>query len=378
MQNTAADAVKKRLAHGLDAKLQHTQPLKAVEQFRRAYEIARDAGHGDRLLEIYRRIAAYRLGHLQLQMAGGLQDPQKERKLLVEALDFLRKATGGHDVALGPLPFITQLPVLRRLRDLSDNHGRREAIDAEIREALSKAIRMTQGYSRPGRALAREGRHLSLASLRENAALPVAQGPVVNLLELAVYFLGGSYKDLRGLRDSDGDPCEGLLLGSSFVLLGHRNHKGASLRLSEDQAQEVLREEAATGKYDLVFEFPAPHAGVPAVHHPGQAGNVGWNRDILYLIALVALGRTPSSATALQELLDWWKPDCVGKPRNTEASTNQALHKARQLLESIVGPERLIGRRAIEGTPSAGLVLHPEVKVLASVDANMLQARYGC
>lgn len=368
------DAFRDLLAFGLDQKLQDCEPERALDALERAHAMAVKATSADPLLRAYRQIAAYRLGHLTLQVATHARAPATEPAMLRRALDLFEDAEGGKTTTLGPMPLIMQLPVLRRLRDLEADEARRVEFDRRIQATLQRAANMTRDYARPGSGIDDTARHLSLRSVRENSLLPVAQGPVVNLLELAVYFLAADYNVLRGLRDAAGDPCEGLLLGKSFVVVGDPSHEERqSLRLPEVKAREVLQRAAKAGNYHLVFELPAK--GPPTIMHAGQGAQLDPHFDTFYLIALLAVGETPKSAEALRQLLSWFKDP--KDARNLESATSQTVSQARQALAKTLEPElAAAGIKTIEGMPKTGLRLNPRIKVLASVDASLLAGRH--
>jgi hypothetical protein len=369
------DAFRDLLASGLDQKLQDCEPERALNALERAYAMAVKATSANSLLRAYRQIAAYRLAHLTLQLATSARAPATEPAMLRRALELFEDAEGGKTATLGPMPLIMQLPVLKRLRDLEGDEARRVGLDQRIQMTLRRAAQMARDYAQPGKGTDDEAKHLSLRSVRENAFLPIAQGPVVNLLELAVYFLAADYSALRGLRDAAGDPCEGLLLGRSFVVVGDPSHEERqSLRLPEAKAREVLQKAAKSGEYNLVFELPA--RGAPVILHAGQDAKLDPHFDTFHLIALLAVGKTPPAAESLRKLLSWLK-DPKDTPRNLESATSQTVSQARQALAKTLAPElAAAGIKTIEGMPKTGLWLNPLIRVLASVDATLLAARH--
>ncbi len=228
-------------------------------------------------------------------------DERLEQGALREALELLQVAAGGEGATLGPMPRIVMLPALMRLRDFEPDAQRRESIDREIKATLHEAIRATGDLSRhTGAARGRSG-SLALRRPDNDAASPVAQGPVVNMLELAVYFLGAHYGPLRGLRDPSGDPCEGLLLGEAFVLVGHRAHSdGRSVRLPRETARRILEASIDLEHHHLVFELPAPRQGSLRILHAARGVKIPQQFDALQIIGLLAAEWQPPSVEVLQ------------------------------------------------------------------------------
>jgi hypothetical protein len=378
-QQAPAQAFIEMLTQGLDHKLRRANPRQAERYLTEAYGLADAHSRTDPLLRDYKKIAAYRLGHIKLQLAGGNRHQAVERVYLEEALRcFQETAAGGADT-FGPMPWVMQLPTLKRLKDLPKTKQDAATFDAKIAEVLANAIRAASPDPRRPQASTRGHRDIALRRFDGQAFLPVAQGPMINLIELAIYFLGVDYDSLRGCRDADGDPCEGLIAGDSFVVVGHQSHAGGpSLRLPRQAVDDILQEAAQRGEHHLVFRLAPPSAGGPQIFATRSGAKFPRQMDVLHLIAIVCAGRASGGAELLRERLFGWKEDDVDAKGSSVGQLHVALSTARKSLANLLPPEaRAANAPAITGEPQEGLHLGAGLRVLAGVDVALWRQDTG-
>ncbi len=367
----------KLMEKGISQKLMMSPPEHAYQTLSEAYEYAERGLRHDNIFALYLKIAAYRLGHLALQMAGGLNDCKAERELLERALRHFQTATETENNHFGPMPWIMQLPVLSRLKGFAKGSLDAHEFDAKINWVVKKALEQTTRARHPSRNSPRRERHLKLTRADGQALLPVAQGSMINLIELAGYFLAVDYEPFRGLRDGEGDPSEGIVQGESYVLVGYQGLDGnASLRLPKTAIEETLAKEAMSGRYHLVFKLNSPGPGGSHIIYPAEKGAFPRTFDMLHLIAILSDRNAARMGTRLMDRLFSWKGDKeIGEDARANPFQNQfdqALFQARKSLARLLSPEEAANtKQTIIGTPSEGLALAPCLRVLGAVDTHL-------
>lgn len=157
------------LREGSNAKLQWGSTDCALELLAKAHQLAHEPS---KLLSPWPELTSYRLAHLRLRRTSQtLEDLLEIDELLAESAR--RKE-------LGPWPRLYRLAVLHRIRLADESIVDQKSVDTAFRLA-SDAI----------------SKHMEDAKPADRARL---QDPLLNSLELCVYFLGRPYAEIEGLR----------------------------------------------------------------------------------------------------------------------------------------------------------------------------------
>lgn len=164
--------VRRQFYEGLVSKVAIGDPAAALTKLLKAYHLARDPLP---LPGVWPSVTAYRLAHLLFRDCSGEADLLEVKRLLTEILE---DANCPADLTIRSS--IMRVAVLQRLHYSSPGRFRLEEAEHE----LNRAIRC------------RNAHYDVLASSRPRDASPV-QEPLLNLIELAGYFIGGNLKSLQ-------------------------------------------------------------------------------------------------------------------------------------------------------------------------------------
>lgn len=211
------------LKQGSDAKLQLGSRNRALERLTKADELAKRTN----LSGPIPALVAYRLAHLLLRGNPASRDELEE----IDA--HLAKASRAK--SLGPLPSIYRLSVLHRLKLLDANQYPQSMIETEFSKCVQRVREAVWRSQNP------DDSHL-----RDN---PRLQDALVNMLELAGYFMKMPMDSLEGVRDCATEPKRKCyLVGPSPTI--------ALVLLSEELILEELDVRQAETPGALAFCIP--------------------------------------------------------------------------------------------------------------------------
>lgn len=167
--------VERLLGRGSDAKLQRGSTDRALEFLAKAHQLAHEPS---KLESPWPELTSYRLAHLRLRRTSQtLEDLLEIDELLAESV---------RCPELGPWPRLYRLAVLHRIRLADESIVDKKSVDTAFRLASDAISKYMEG-SKPG----------------DRARL---QDPLLNSLELCVYFLGRPYAEIEGLRGACDEP----------------------------------------------------------------------------------------------------------------------------------------------------------------------------
>jgi hypothetical protein len=182
------NSVSQKLKQALDKKLLSGGTLYAIDLLKEAHQEAQG------LTAPWPQITAYRLAHLYMRLG---------RKTNWKEVDQLLDEASGDNNILGAMPLIYRLVSLQKLQHREPN----------LRDELQRVYK---------EAVARKKDHLPLPATRDQGYL--VQPCVVNLLELAAYFIGLEYQPLEGQIDLSNDLFADLGVGrSAWYVLDSEN-----------------------------------------------------------------------------------------------------------------------------------------------------------
>jgi hypothetical protein len=206
--------VDRLLREGLDLKLLRASTKDATERIAQAYKLATQE---PRLPSPWPAAAAYRLAHVKFRLARIPDELEDVEELFNEA---------ARDESLGARPLLYQLAALHRL-DLAYKEAGR---DPDQLCSLGGRIKRTLGVARK-RLRCVEGTDRG----EEKLAQP-RQGELLNLLELATYFLGEAYEPIEGARN----PYDDLFPPANSWFLVGPNREISKVRYPRGMAMAEL------------------------------------------------------------------------------------------------------------------------------------------
>jgi len=221
--------VEKFLKKGTDAKLLRGGTDQALEDIRRAYDLANEEPG---LPAPWPQLTAYRFAHLMLRRPEGMD---------LEKVDsFFQEANSGDH--LGPVPRIFRLVVLHRILLKTRSHEEKSFLKRQIEIVHREAVDSVR-------------RHLHEVEVPEDEQEPYRRAPlqesVANLLELATYFLELDYTLLEGI----GGPFSDLNLGEDSWFLVGPTPSMATIRYPRHLAEVELKERGSANPGAVLFRL---------------------------------------------------------------------------------------------------------------------------
>lgn len=302
-ENLRRKNVAQLLKEGTSAKLLRGGTEKALSKIEKAYQLA----IAPKLPSPWPQLTAYRLAHLLLR-SNANSELQRVNKLFQEATS---------DNCLGPIPQIYYLAALQRIKNASDNQEECRKIDGQIQEVFQKAYREVR------QLLANQ------ISDKEDTAEPPQRTPLqeglVNMLELATYFLGRTYEPLEGVGGPYGDLLLGDQQDDGWFLAGPAPTI-ATVRYPRQLALMELEARGQASPDAILLRLPE-HPERAAWKRPGADWEETNKQHIRLLACLLVEGRS-GSRLGLRDKV-------VGE-NGTDDNFRQVISRTRKGLENLM------------------------------------------